>query len=309
MSNPLVSIVIPTFNKATLALETLKSVAEQTYANWECIIVDDGSTKADYNTLQTFVEKNKKFSLYKRPDTSKKGANACRNYGMALSKGEYIQFFDSDDLMFPECIEGRVNALLNSEYDFVVFCMALIYGDKKVLDDDLYFVSNWEEALKEFLGPKKLPWNLQRTLFKANLIRNSILFNEDLQRFQDIEFNIRVLINTQPKFKMVQEFDCYYRFVSQDNKRTGQFNLNVFHSIPEFLRSVTLLISKETFKKNKTYFQERVYNYLSLYTIKSIPFSDFKKVLKSSRKHIEKKYITTTKFKAFYFKTLKKLYT
>lgn len=321
---PKVSIIIPTYNKSALAIETLNSIASQSYDNWECIIVDDGSTTEDFTALESFAKLDKRFSLFKRPSNTKKGANACRNYGLSISKGDYIQFFDSDDLMMSTCIENRVKAIQFSDYDFVVYCMALIYGEKKVLDNDLYFVSNWEQALKAFLGPKKLPWNLQRTLFKSNLIKNKIYFNEDMRRFQDIEFNIKMLVSCKPKFKMVEVFDCYYRFVSQKNQRVSEFNLDVFQSIPEFLKSVTSLIKPKDFKEFKVDFQERIYVYISLYTVKSIPFYQFRKVIIASTKYLEiscfqkfillclfygKKYLNKIKGKSLYFKTLKKLYT
>ena len=324
MNNPLVSIIIPTFNKVTLAIETFKSIVRQNYTNWECIIGDDGSVAEDYKVLYTFVKSDKRFSLHKRPINKKKGANACRNYGLSLSKGRYIQFFDSDDLMMETCIQNRVATLQSGNYDFVIYCMALIYGEKKVLDNDLYFVSNWEEALKSFLEPKKLPWNLQRTLFKASLIKDTILFNEDLTRFQDIEFNIKVLVHCRPKFKMVEKFDSYYRFVSSKNQRASHFNSDVFQSIPEFLKSITGLIDSTEFNKYKKAFQERIYIYISLYTIKQISFSQLKNVLIASKRYLGvtffqqlilfflfygKKYLSKSKGKSLYFKTLKKWYT
>jgi glycosyltransferase involved in cell wall biosynthesis len=324
ITKPLVSIVVPTYKKVALALETLKSIRDQTYLEWECIVVDDGSTRSDFSVLQEFITTDKRFTLHKRPEHAKKGANACRNYGMLLSKGKYIQFFDSDDLMMPTCLEGRVNTIETGNYDFVVYCMALIYGDKKVLDNDLDFVSNWEDALNAFLGPKKLPWNLQRTLFKTTLIKETVFFNENLARFQDIEFNINMLINCKPKFIMIQKFDCYYRFVSNQNKRTGQFNTDVFKSIPVFLKSITDLTKPKEFDVYRIAFQERIYRYISLYTVKSISFQELKKVLTAAKKYIGvtayhqliliflfygKKYFKLKKGRALYFKILKKLYT
>ena len=133
-----------------------------------------------------------------------------------------------------------------------------------------------------------------------------------------------MLIQCQPKFKMTKEFDCSYRFVSEQNKRTGQFNTDVFHSIPEFLRSITSLIDSKQFTDYKVALQERIYIYISLYTVKSITYSQFKKVIIASRTYLKitcfqqivltflfygKKYFNITKGKTLYFKTLKKLYT
>ncbi|WP_452224239.1 glycosyltransferase family 2 protein [Lacinutrix chionoecetis] len=324
MDSSLVSVIIPTFNKVQLAIETLKSVQAQTYKDWECIVIDDGSDKEDFQALETFIQTNDKITLHKRPKSSEKGANACRNYGVSLSKGKYLQFFDSDDLMKPECLEGRINAIKTNDFDFVVFSMALIYGQEKMQDKDLYFVTDWDQALKAFLKNKKLPWNLQRTLFKSSLIKGKILFNEKLKRFQDVEFNIKVLIACQPKFMMSQQIDCYYRFVSAQNKRNNQFNYDVFQSIPEFLKSINELVTSDVFVVYQKEFQERVYMYISLYTVKKVTFSQLKEVLKASRKYINlsraqqilliflfygKKYLENNKGKRLYFKSIKQLYT
>src|SRR5690554_5799485 len=102
--NPLVSIIIPTFNRAHLIGETLDSVLAQTYHNWECIVVDDGSTDNTDEVMAEYIAKDARFQYHHRPAVKSKGANACRNYGFEKSKGAYIQWFDSDDLMHPEKI-------------------------------------------------------------------------------------------------------------------------------------------------------------------------------------------------------------
>ena len=87
MSNPLVSIIIPTYNRAHLLEETLNSIVKQTYSNWECLIVDDGSKDDTDNFMESFIKKDKRFQYHKRPKNSPKGGNAARNYGFQLSKG------------------------------------------------------------------------------------------------------------------------------------------------------------------------------------------------------------------------------
>ena len=71
--NPLVSIIIPAYNRAHLIKETIESVLVQTYVNWECIIVDDGSTDETLNVIKEYEIKNKKIKIYSRPTTKRKG--------------------------------------------------------------------------------------------------------------------------------------------------------------------------------------------------------------------------------------------
>jgi len=102
--NPLVSIVITSFNRAKYIGEAIESVLSQTYSNLECIIVDDGSTDNTEGIVFEYIKRDRRVSFYPRPQDSPKGANACRNYGFSVSKGEYINWLDDDDLLHPQKI-------------------------------------------------------------------------------------------------------------------------------------------------------------------------------------------------------------
>jgi glycosyltransferase involved in cell wall biosynthesis len=92
--SPLVSIIIPTYNRAHLIGETLDSVLAQTYQNWECIVVDDGSSDNTDKVVGKYVQKDSRFKYYHRPDEHLPGGNGARNYGFKMSKGEYVNWFD-----------------------------------------------------------------------------------------------------------------------------------------------------------------------------------------------------------------------
>jgi glycosyltransferase involved in cell wall biosynthesis len=118
---PLVSIIIPVYNRATLIGETLDSVLAQTYTNWECIVVDDGSTDGTVDLIKEFCKKDSRFELHERTRLPK-GSNTCRNIGIDNTKGELIHFFDSDDILMPFIYEHVVNVLhLKPDYDFACF--------------------------------------------------------------------------------------------------------------------------------------------------------------------------------------------
>ena len=114
LNSPLVSIIIPTFNRANLIGETLDSVIGQTYTNWECIVIDDGSTDGTDKLLNIYLQKDTRIQYLQRPSERPKGANSCRNYGFEFSRGEYVNWFDSDDIMHPEKLEIQINQLQNN---------------------------------------------------------------------------------------------------------------------------------------------------------------------------------------------------
>lgn len=87
---PLVSIIIPTYNRAHLIGETLDSVLAQTYKNWECIIVDDGSSDNSDEIIDECVKKDARFKYYQRPDEHLPGGNGARNYGFRMSRGTKV---------------------------------------------------------------------------------------------------------------------------------------------------------------------------------------------------------------------------
>ena len=107
----MVSIIIPTYNRAHLIADTLESILEQSYPNWECLIIDDGSTDATKILIQRYCDSDKRIQYHQRPSNKPKGANACRNYGLQKAKGAYIVFFDSDDLMTNNHLELKLKTI------------------------------------------------------------------------------------------------------------------------------------------------------------------------------------------------------
>lgn len=112
----MISIIVPTYNRQDYISETLQSLLEQTCKDWECIIVDDGSSDHTEEVVKKFIKNDSRFSFYHRPAGMLMGANSCRNFGFSKAKGEYIKFLDSDDLLTDDCLQKQVTVLYsNSE--------------------------------------------------------------------------------------------------------------------------------------------------------------------------------------------------
>lgn len=120
----LVSIIIPTYNRATLIGETIKSVLDQTYTNWELIIVDDGSIDDTRNIVSKF--RSTKIKYYYVEHSGLVGA--VRNYGIRQASGEYIAFHDSDDLWVKNKLEFQLDLLSQFPESKFIISNAVEFG-------------------------------------------------------------------------------------------------------------------------------------------------------------------------------------
>ncbi len=223
---PLVSIIIPTFNRAHLIGETLDSVLAQTYQNWECIVVDDGSTDGTDVLMGEYVAKDTRFQYHHRPDDRLPGGNAARNYGFEVSKGEYIIFLDSDDLLNKYCLENRVRFFNeNHECNFLVFKMGA-YNENEFIENNLKVSTNDKINLKDFLN-QNYPWNITGPIWKKSFITDNLYFDERLTRYQDIDFHIRALLKSKEGYRVLPITDCYYRRNEATSKKFLESNFKM----------------------------------------------------------------------------------
>ncbi|GGW60244.1 glycosyl transferase family 2 [Winogradskyella epiphytica] len=181
----LVSIIIPTYNRAHLIGETLDSVLAQTYTNWECIVVDDGSTDSTTSVLTEYAQNDKRIKLFKRPDTKPKGANACRNIGLNKAQGDYVVFFDSDDLMTENHLEIKVDAIQKFNCDYIITKTQYFNYTNEVINR-YYKFDEFSITLHNYLT-KKLNWLTLDVCIKSSIAK-TITFNENLQSGQEYNY-------------------------------------------------------------------------------------------------------------------------
>jgi len=110
-----------TYNRAHFIIETLVSIQNQIFSDWECLIIDDGGTDNTLEVLQPILEHDKRFSYHARLDSHKKGLPGCRNYGLDLAKGDHIIFFDDDDIVHPSALQLSLEVLIKTKLDFCHF--------------------------------------------------------------------------------------------------------------------------------------------------------------------------------------------
>lgn len=199
MNTPLVSVVIPTYNREHLISETLDSVLAQTYTNWECIVVDDGSKDNTESLLRSYIEKDSRFHFIKRPQNTIKGANVCRNIGFKNSKGLFIQWFDSDDIMLPIFLEYKVQYLQNTKYDYLI-TLTENFSHPNInsnlgLNKNYYSFDSYKITHNNYCT-QKLNW-LTPDLFVKRELAEQIKYNENLHSGQEFNFNCQLTAVTE----------------------------------------------------------------------------------------------------------------
>jgi glycosyltransferase involved in cell wall biosynthesis len=182
------------YNRAHLIVETLDSIRKQTDTNWECVIIDDGSTDNSLSVVSQYCDRDARFTLYQRPSNLVKGANACRNYGLEKSKGTYINWFDSDDYMLPTFLEEKVSVLLKGSYDFVISNSVDWDGDQK--ETPIYEVSNKGKDINAFNFITQHINCITNDFMATKASIASLGFNELLKSGQEYNFISRYLCTT-----------------------------------------------------------------------------------------------------------------
>ncbi|EKD09492.1 glycosyltransferase [Limnospira platensis] len=159
---PLVSIIIPCYNQGQYLDEAIASVVAQTYSNWECWIINDGSQDQTSSVVKRWLEKygDRQFNLIETPN---RGVVSARNLGFAKSRGELILCVDADDKIHPEFIAEACQIL--SKYPQVGF----VYSDIQHFGENHETVSHGDFDLRSFLQQNQAPVT---SLFRAEIYRN-----------------------------------------------------------------------------------------------------------------------------------------
>ncbi|WP_339660434.1 glycosyltransferase family 2 protein [Croceibacter atlanticus] len=221
--NYFVSIIIPTYNRAHLIEKTLDCVIAQTYTNWECIIVDDGSTDNTAQVLKKYTQEDKRFQYHHRPKDLTKGANACRNYGFELSVGQYINWLDSDDIMAPNKIEIQIELIKGSNFNLATCKWGFFNDEQSNIYLNLKSYNTFECIETFFLALKESKgyFPLHSYLMSKQIIKMTNGWNENLCINQDAEYISRLIKNVE-SIKFADNTNVLYRIA--DNTNTSSFN-------------------------------------------------------------------------------------
>lgn len=273
IKNPLISVVIPTYNPSAYINDAIKSVLNQDYSNIEIIVIDDGSVVDVKSVInKSFI---KKIKLYRQKN---QGPSTARNYGVKKSRGDLIAFLDDDDEWFRNKLSKQISFLNNNNLDLVISGLISRESGKKDFLKKNYFPKLKSQKLLAFLLGEVD--DVTPTILVKKKVFSSVKgFRKELKRKEDHYFMMSVISNN---FKVGSICEpLYYR-----NKRDlGLSN----SSSPELLienSKIFVNLCKKELKLDQSYLNK----YLSQVFVQSSYLYFLKKNLKLSVRCLKKSF-------------------
>ena len=210
MTNPLISVIITCFNQEKQIIKTLQSVLSQTYKEWECIIIDDGSTDNSEGAIKAFIEDDSRFK-YKYQ--ANKGVSAARNAGFKLASGNFVNFLDGDDTFLPDKLKEQIQVFKDNPEIAVCICDHQFYLEKEGVYKYFEFEKLTTKPLEQILYKwhNGVAFPTHAALYKRSLWEDQEApFPEDYNhRCEDWVFNVLVALKDL-NYYMLDKVLCNY---------------------------------------------------------------------------------------------------
>lgn len=222
---PMVSVVVPVYNVENVLRLCIDSILNQTFTDFELILVDDGSADKSGEICDEYAEKDKRVSVIHNKNM---GVSFTRNTGIEIASGDYICFVDSDDYINQDYLKMLVEAKINNEHSNNIWCGLNIVSDyNNTIIKKHYYAENQDlssSSVKDImtLTEKMLVASPCNKLYNTNILKkNNIRMRKGLSLGEDVIFNLEYLDCTDGKILIINQ--CLYNYAyalreSLDNK-------------------------------------------------------------------------------------------
>lgn len=212
----LVSIIMPTYNRAFIIDQAIKSVLNQTYSNWELIIIDDGSTDNTHDIVKKYMnDKRIKYFL-----KCNEGVSSARNYGLKISKGSLISYLDTDNKYYPNFISSMVNSMINNPEKNCAYS-GYIFHEK----NGSHIIVHNEFNYKKLCDANFIDMNI--FVHTKELYENLGGFDENLKRLVDWDLILKYTKDNEPLFVKTigcEYYDGKWERISNSENHNDNFN-------------------------------------------------------------------------------------
>ena len=236
--NPVISIIVPCYNQAAHLSETLQSVFEQEYRDWECIIVNDGSADNSEEIALTWVKKDNRFRYYPKKNT---GVSDTRNFAIREAKGEFILPLDGDDRISPQYLKEGLEIFRKHPDTKLVYCNTILFGSLN----------------KKVDSPR---FNFENLLFNNYIFCSAIFRRSDFLETNGYNTNM---------VEGLEDWDFWISFLNEEDQVFKLDGYHFFYRIKEVSRSTSI-----DNDKNRKLLRQIFNNHLPLYMKYSNPIRD-----------------------------------
>jgi len=233
MNNPEISIITPVYNAEKYLSQCLDSILNQTFKDWELILIDDGSMDNSPVISRGYAEKDSRIRVIHQANA---GASAARNTGLDNSQGKWITFVDSDDWISPDYLEKLLQTAYTQNAD-AVFCNCYFVQGSEIIPQHIYTenqVFYREEIFKRILVLSKIRSELWGKIYKRELLA-SVQLKPNVRIGEDMLFLIELYHSNQSfKTAIIKDFLYYYRQLNSSVMRTGNLVQNIKQTTLEY---------------------------------------------------------------------------
>jgi len=211
---PEISVIVPCFNQAEYLKDSIGSILAQTFEDWECIIINDGSTDNTEEIALAYCSKDNRFVYVKKENG---GPSSSKNLGIRQSKGNYIQFLDADDVIDKNKFEKQLALLKNTSNIALSYCDYFTSKDSDLSEECPERYVNPKFNSKNYLLELIRNWELNLSipchcyLFKSSIFKeNNIFFDEKLMNHEDWDCWMSIF-SLNPKVYFIDQILATYR--------------------------------------------------------------------------------------------------
>ena len=250
MRSPLVTIIVPLFNKEKYILATLRSISGQTYKNWECIISDDGSSDNSLLLVEQFTSATP--GRWKIVSQINSGPSSARNHGIKSATGEYIAFVDADDIWLQNKLQTQVEYLEKNPDVSMLLSNYIIFNDSDLSDLRGIRAKNVLVQTRRWLDMRGFGGLVESTgILRVSSLSQDLLFDSTLITAEGLDFVIRW--DLQKKVEILPNFLTLYRISdNQLHNDVGLITKNASTLASKY--SQLLNVGKKTLLRQNAYF-------------------------------------------------------
>lgn len=267
------SIIMPVYNVEKYVEKAIRSVMNQTYKNFELIVVNDGTKDNSMDIIKKLQKEDKRIKIFNKENG---GLSSARNFGLKYATGEYVCFIDSDDYVYENYLEVLYNEILNKESDLIIFGYNVdVVDSNEIVLKEFDILENYQEFNKknklyfENVSMIGYAWN---KCFKRSIIEeNNLTYEEGTSYIEDIIFNCDFIKKCT---NIIIIPNIIYHYVQRERETLGRKSYNNMLELDlrysEKLKQILLLLNNSRRKVDKTIYNtlfERIKWSLNLITL------------------------------------------